>query len=163
MAHQTPNSYKIPGFFIIVVDGCITRFSHTILLSETVFNSNNLIFHVLKAIADKSLFKGIGYKTKQVFIRSSYYYYCEKPICMRCTVTQLAHESVGLCPLHGLYMREFELSHSNLVNRTIKITHAHNLHVKMLDFAPLKICMWKNAYCLPDYFAQKMLTNQLLF
>ena len=25
--------------------------------------------------------------------------HCEKPICMRCTVTQLAHESVGLCPL----------------------------------------------------------------
>ena len=28
------------------------------------------------------------------------------------------------------------LSHSNLVNRIVKITHAHNLHVKMLDFGP---------------------------
>ena len=28
--------------------------------------------------------EAISYKTKQVFIRSSYYYYCEKPICMRC-------------------------------------------------------------------------------
>ena len=99
MAHQTPNSYKIPEFFIIVVDGCIIRSSCAILLSERVFNSYNLILYVLKAIADKSLFQGIGYKTKQVFIRSSYYYYCKKPICMRCTVTQLAHESVGLCPL----------------------------------------------------------------
>ena len=61
-------------------------------------------------------------------------------------------------PFHGLYTREFELSHSNLVNRIIKITHAHNLHVKMLDFVPFKICMRKNAYCLPDYFAQTMLT-----
>ena len=43
--------------------------------------------------------QGIGYKTKQVFIHSSYYYYCAKPICMRCTVTQLARESVGFCPL----------------------------------------------------------------
>ena len=33
------------------------------------------------------------------------------------------------------YVREFELSHSNLVSRVIKISHAHNLHVNMLDFA----------------------------
>ena len=39
--------------------------------------------------------EAISYKTKQVFIRSSYYYYCEKPICMRCTVKKLARESVG--------------------------------------------------------------------
>ena len=33
---------------------------------------------------------------------------------MRCTVTQLARErSVGLCPLGGSYVREFELSHSS--------------------------------------------------
>ena len=36
----------------------------------------------------------------------------------------------------GPYVREFELSHSYLVNRNIKITHAHNLHVKMLVFGP---------------------------
>ena len=59
---------------------------------------------------------------------------------MRCTVTQLARESVGLCPLSWLVVREFELSHCNLVNRIIKITHAHNLNVKLLDFAPFKIC-----------------------
>ena len=39
--------------------------------------------------------EAISYKTKQVFIRSSYYYHCEKPICMRCTVKKLARESVG--------------------------------------------------------------------
>ena len=64
----------------------------------------------------------------------------------------------------GSYVREFELSHScNLVNRIVKITHKHNLHVKMLDFTPFKICRWKNTYCLWDYIAQTILTNHLLF
>ena len=78
---------------------------------------------------------------------------------MRCTVTKLARECVGLCPLswfvregnRGYYIaaRRYEISlrvlkkyftrssyHTgNLVNRIIKITHAHNLHIKMLDFA----------------------------
>ena len=59
----------------------------------------------------------------------------------RCRITQFARESVGLCPFRGLYLREFELSHCNPVNRTIKITHAHNLHVKMLDshFGPVTV------------------------
>ena len=57
---------------------------------------------------------------------------------MRCRITQFARESVRLCPF-GWYVREFELSHSNPVNRIIKITHAHNLHVKMLDFGPFTI------------------------
>ena len=43
---------------------------------------------------------------------------------MRCRITQFARESVGLCPFRGSYVREFELSHSNPVNRIIKITHA---------------------------------------
>ena len=59
---------------------------------------------------------------------------------MRYTVTQFARESVGLCSFRGSYVREFELSHSNLVNKIIKITHAHDLHVKKLDFAPFTIC-----------------------
>ena len=38
----------------------------------------------------------------------------------------------------GSYVREFELSHGNLVNRIIKITHAHNLHMKIVVIvAPL--------------------------
>ena len=37
---------------------------------------------------------------------------------------------LDFAPFRGSYVREFELSHSNLVNRIIKITHAHNLHVK---------------------------------
>ena len=41
--------------FITVVDGCIiikvTRFSHAILLNETVFNSGDFILHLLKAVA----------------------------------------------------------------------------------------------------------------
>ena len=66
------------------------------------------------------------------------------------TVTQLAHESVGLCSLSWFVHEGIR----ELVNRIIKIAHAHNLHMKMLDFAPLKICTWKNAYCLQDYFTQ---------
>ena len=54
---------------------------------------------------DKSLFKDLVSKGN----RSSYVqvtiYHCEKPICMRCTVTQLARESVGLCPLSS-FVRE---------------------------------------------------------
>ena len=90
-------------------------------------------------LKEKSLCLGTSYKTKDVFIRSSYYYYCEKPVCMRCRITQFARASVGLCPFPGLYVREFELSDRNLVNRIIKITHAHNLHVKMLVFGPFTI------------------------
>ena len=58
---------------------------------------------------------------------------------MRCRITQFARESVGLCLFPGLYVREFELSDRNLENRVIKITHAHNLHVKMMDFGPFTI------------------------
>ena len=46
---------------------------------------------------------------------------------------------LDFAPFRGSYVREFELSHSNLVNRIIKITHAHNLHVKMLIFGPFTI------------------------
>ena len=42
-------------------------------------------------------------------------------------------------PFRGSDVKEFELSHSNLVNRIIKITHAHYLHVKMLVFGPFTI------------------------
>ena len=45
--------------------------------------------------------------------------------------------------LARLYVREFELSDSNLENRIIKISDAQNLHVNMLDFALITICRWK--------------------
>ena len=76
---------------------------------------------------------------------------------MRCTVTQLARESVGLCPL------SFELSHSNLVNRIIKITHAHNLHVKMLVFGLLQFVRKKKANCFTTKNSQAILRNHLGF
>ena len=53
-------------------------------------------------------------------------------------ITQFARESVGLCPFRGSYVRELKLLHSNPVNRIIKISPAHNLHVKMLDFVLLQ-------------------------
>ena len=85
-----------------MVDGCIIIIHEvSILPSETVFNSDNLFLHVLKAIASqktRAFFKALVTKRN----RSSYVqvtiYHCEKPICMRCTVTQLARENVGLCP-----------------------------------------------------------------
>ena len=74
-------------------------FPRAILLSETVFNSDNFFLHVLKAIASqktRAFFKALVTKRN----RSSYVqvtiYHCEKPISMRCTVTQLVRESVGL-------------------------------------------------------------------
>ena len=105
-------------------------------------------------------FEGIGYKTKHVFIRSSYY--CRERLIW---YVLLACESVGLCPLSWSVREGIRLSHStdDLVNRSIKINHTHNLHLKMLDFAPFKIGTWMNAYCLRDYFAQTILTNHLLF
>ena len=51
--------------------------------NETVFNSDD--FNNSKSVVgycflkEKSLCLGTSYKTKDVFIRSSYYYYCEKP------------------------------------------------------------------------------------
>ena len=39
---------------------------------------------------------------------------------------------LDFAPFRGLYVREFELSPSNLVNSIIKITHAHNFHVRAL-------------------------------
>ena len=47
--------------------------------------------------------------------------HCETPVSMRCTVTQFARESVGLCPFRGLCVMEFELSHTNLVSRITEI------------------------------------------
>ena len=35
---------------------------------------------------------------------------------MKCRITQFARASVGLCPFPGLCVREFELSHPNLVS-----------------------------------------------
>ena len=58
---------------------------------------------------------------------------------MKCRIIQFACASVGLCPFPGSYVGEFKVSHSYLVNRIIKITHAPNLHVKMLDFGPFTI------------------------
>ena len=48
---------------------------------------------------------------------TSFLPHCETPVCIRCTVTQFAPESFGLCPFRGLCVMEFELSHTNLVSR----------------------------------------------
>ena len=73
------------------------------------FNFDNLFLHVLKAIAfqkTRAIFKDFVTKGN----RSSYVqvtiYHCEKLIYMRCTVTKLARESVGLCPLSSSFVLE---------------------------------------------------------
>ena len=85
--------------------GFHVRFSSSAMNSLQLWPLNSSCFKSHCFLKDSSLFKGIVYTTKQVFIRSSYYCYCEKPICMRCTVTQLARESVGPCPL-SWFIRE---------------------------------------------------------
>ena len=82
---------------------------------------------------------------------------------MRYRVIEFARESVGLCPFRGSYVREFELSHSNRVNRIIKITHAHNLHVKMLVFGPFTIRTLKKGKLFTTKFSQAILRNHLGF
>ena len=72
-----------------------------------------------------------------VFFFSEIEYYCEKRICMRSSVTELVRESVGLCSRSRFVRDGIRVKRSNLVNKIPKISYAHNLHVKMLDFARL--------------------------
>ena len=60
-------------------------------------------------------------------------------------------------------VREFELSHSKLANRIIKITHAHNLHVKMLVFRPFTIRTLKKRKLFTTKVSQTILRNHLGF
>ena len=126
----------------MVASSQFTRFSRAILLSETVFNSDNLFLRVLKAIASqktRASFKALVTKRN----RSSY---------VQVTIIIVKSQSawdvqlhswhvkvLDFVPFRGSYVREFELSHNKLVNRIIKITLAHNLHVKMLVFGPFTI------------------------
>ena len=70
---------------------------------------------------------------------------------------------LDFAPFRGSYVREFELSHSNRVNRIIKITHAHNLHVKMLVFDPFTIRALKKRKLFTTKFSQTILRNHLGF
>ena len=84
---------------------------------------------------------------------------------MRYTVTQLARESVGLCPFRGLYVKEFELSHSNRVNRIIKITPTCTQFAREdVGLKPFYNSYFKkNANCLLQNFPQTILRNHLGF
>ena len=76
-------------------------------------------------LKEKSLCLGTSYKTKDVFISSSYYYYCEKP--------------AWDVESHSLHVKVSDFAPFVVRTRIIKITHAHNLHGKMLDFVPFTI------------------------
>ena len=68
---------------------------------------------------------------------------------------------LDFAPFRGSYVREFELSHSNRVNRIIKITRAHDLHVKMLVFGPFTISTLKKRKLFTTKFSQAILRNHL--
>ena len=56
-------------------------------------------------------------------------------------------KSVELCPFRGSYVPEFELLQRNPVSWIMKITHALNLHVKMLDYFPPRAEITDMAFC----------------
>ena len=68
---------------------------------------------------------------------------------------------LDFAPFCGSYVKEFELSHSNRVNKVIKITHAHDLHVKMLVFGPFTIRTLKKRKLFTTKFSQAILRNHL--
>ena len=103
----------------MVASSQFTRFSCAILLTGKALIVTSYSSRALKLLC---------HKTKEVFILLSYSYDCEQPVCMRCTVTQFARENVRLCPFRGSYVKEFELSHSNLVKRVFKITAMHAIY-----------------------------------
>ena len=132
----------------MVASSQFTRFSRAILLSETVLNSDNLFliisYFLLRFknycfLKDKSLFKALFTKRN----RSSYVQVTIIIVKSQSAWDVQSHnwhvKVLDFAPFRCLYVREFELSHGDLVNRIIKVTHAHNLHVKMLVFGPFTI------------------------
>ena len=66
---------------------------------------------------------------------------------------------LDFAPFRRSYLREFELSHSKLLNRIIEITQKHNLHVKMLVFRPFTIRKLKTGKFFTAKFSQTILRN----
>ena len=102
-----------------------SRYNLTFInICETVFNSDNLFRHVLKAIVSqktRAFFKDLVTKGNMSSYVQVTIYHCEKPICMRCTVThkkqnyknnsrtQFAREDVGLSPFYNSYVKKGKL------------------------------------------------------
>ena len=72
---------------------------------------------------------------------------------MRRRITQFARESIGLCPFRGSYVREFELSHSNRVNRNNSSTRFAREDVALWPF--YNSYVKKNANCLLENFFKR--------
>ena len=100
---------------------------------------------------------------KQVFIRSSHYYYCEKTICMRCTVTRLVRESVVLCPLSLFVCEGIRV----ITQKSSKQNHKNNSCTqfahRMLVFGPLTIPTKKKRKLFTTKLSQTILRNHLGF
>ena len=82
---------------------------------------------------------------------------------MRCTVTQFTRESVKIWPFGGLYVREFELSHSNLVSRIIKNNSCTQRARQGVGLRAFYDSYVKERKLLTRKFAQTILRNHLGF
>ena len=125
--------------FIIVVDGCIIIIHEVFTCDSTQWNSLRLLL----------------LKRQEPFLR----HWLQNEIVLhtfkllwllwKANLHEIYSHTTGtwkcwtLPPFRDSYVREFELSHSNRVNRIIKITHAHDLHVKMLVFKKTQIVYYK--------------------
>ena len=132
-------------------------------MNGTVIQNFLAVLKLQKILGNICFFQRIFYRKQSLGAPD---YYCEKPICMRCRVRQLQVKVLDFAPSRGgfnAYVRELELSHSKPVNRIIKITHAHNLHVKMLVFDPLQFVRRKTRKLFTTKFSQTILRNHLDF
>ena len=162
MAYRIPNSYKNTRIFIIVVDGCIIIIHEVFMCDSSQWNSLWLWQLNFSCFKSYCLFKKKS-RSLRHWLQNQTGLHTFKLLLLLLkpnlhemySHTYSQHVKVlDFAPFRGSYVREFELSQRNLVNRIIKISGAHSSHVKMLNFAPLTICTRKNTYCLQDYFAQ---------
>ena len=148
-----------------MVDGCIIIIHEVFTcdptqwnkLRQLIFNSDNLFLHVLNAIAyekTRTFFKALV--TKRNRSTSKLLVIIVKSQSAWDVRSHSWHVKVlDFAPFRRSYVREFEVSHSKLVNRIIKITHAHNLHPKMLSFALFQFVRKKKANCLLQNFLKR--------
>ena len=74
--------YRTAKIFIMVVDGCIiiiheiNTSDSTLMKQSSTLTANSKSVMRFCFLKEKSLCSGTSYKTKDVFIRSSHYYYC---------------------------------------------------------------------------------------
>ena len=139
MAYRIPSSYKNTMIFIIVVDGCIIIIHEVFMCDSSQWNSLWLWQLNFSCFKSYCLFKKKSHSLRH-WLQNQTGLHTFKLLLLlwKANLHEMYSHTTGTWKC-GSYVREFELSHGNLVNRIIKITHAHNLHVKMLVFGPFTI------------------------